>query len=137
MQDTEATVAQLRALTELGVRIAVDDFGTGYSSLRYLQRFPIDMLKIAKPFVDGVADDADDAIMARAVVDLSRNLGLETIAEGIEREDQASALRALGCPLGQGFLYSRPLPAADMTALLMESADAPMPPGALRAPLEP
>ncbi|MEA2443975.1 MAG: hypothetical protein QOJ12_1267, partial [Thermoleophilales bacterium] len=119
MQDTDASIAQLRALKELDVRIAVDDFGTGYSSLRYLQRFPIDILKIAKPFVDGVAEHGDEAIMARTVVDLSRNLGLATIAEGIEREDQAAALRELGCALGQGFLYSRPLPAAAMTHVLM------------------
>jgi diguanylate cyclase (GGDEF)-like protein len=119
MQDTDASIAQLRSLKELNVRIAVDDFGTGYSSLRYLQRFPIDILKIAKPFVDGVADDGDEAIMARTVVDLSRNLGLATIAEGIEHEEQAAALRDLGCSLGQGFLYSRPLPADAMTIVLM------------------
>jgi diguanylate cyclase (GGDEF)-like protein len=122
MNDTDATIEQLRALHAIGVRIAVDDFGTGYSSLRYLQRFPIDILKIAKPFVDGVADDSDEAIMARTVVDLGRNLGLATIAEGIETEDQARALRKLGCPLGQGYLYSRPLPADAMTALLLGDA---------------
>jgi EAL domain-containing protein (putative c-di-GMP-specific phosphodiesterase class I) len=124
MQDTDATIAQLRALKELDVRIAVDDFGTGYSSLRYLQRFPIDILKIAKPFVDEVAEDSDGAIMARAVVDLGRNLGLATIAEGIEREEQAAALRKLDCRLGQGFLYSRPLPASAMTTLLLGDAAA-------------
>jgi diguanylate cyclase (GGDEF)-like protein len=122
MQDTDATIAQLRALKGLDARIAVDDFGTGYSSLRYLQRFPIDILKIAKPFVDGVADDSDEAIMARAIVDLSRNLGLATIAEGIENGEQAAALRELGCTLGQGFLYSRPLAADAMTAVLMGDA---------------
>jgi EAL domain-containing protein (putative c-di-GMP-specific phosphodiesterase class I) len=119
MQDTDATIAELRALKELDVRIAVDDFGTGYSSLRYLQRFPFDILKIAKPFVDGVAEHGDEAIMARTVVDLSRNLGLATIAEGIEHEEQAAALRDLGCSLGQGFLYSRPLAADAMTSVLM------------------
>jgi EAL domain-containing protein (putative c-di-GMP-specific phosphodiesterase class I) len=119
MQDTDASIEQLRALKELDVRIAVDDFGTGYSSLRYLQRFPIDILKIAKPFVDGVAQASDEAILARAVADLGRNLGLGTIAEGIEHEEQAAALRALGCSLGQGFFYSRPLPAEAMTQLLL------------------
>jgi EAL domain-containing protein (putative c-di-GMP-specific phosphodiesterase class I) len=126
MQDTDATIAELRSLKELDVRIAVDDFGTGYSSLRYLQRFPIDILKIAKPFVDGVAEHGDEAIMARTVVDLSRNLGLATIAEGIEHEEQAVALRELGCSLGQGFLYSRPLAADAMTSVLLDTA-APIP----------
>ncbi|MEA2141987.1 MAG: hypothetical protein QOI64_417 [Solirubrobacteraceae bacterium] len=126
MQDTDATIAQLRSLKELDVRIAVDDFGTGYSSLRYLQRFPIDILKIAKPFVDGVADHGDEAIMARTIIDLSRNLGLATIAEGIEHEEQAAALRGLGCSLGQGYLYSRPLAADVLTSLLTGGAyDAP------------
>jgi EAL domain-containing protein (putative c-di-GMP-specific phosphodiesterase class I) len=106
------------------VRIAIDDFGTGYSSLRYLQRFPIEILKIAKPFVDGVAQDGDEAILARAVVDLSRSLGLATIAEGIEEPEQGAALEALGCSLGQGFLYSRPLPAAELTGLLMSDSGA-------------
>jgi diguanylate cyclase (GGDEF)-like protein len=123
MQDTEASIARLRALKELDVQIAVDDFGTGYSSLRYLQRFPIDILKIAKPFVDGVADASDEAIMARAIADLSRNLGLSTIAEGIEHRPQALALKELGCPLGQGYLFARPVPGPDMTALLMAQGE--------------
>ena len=127
MQDTDASIEQLRALKELDLRIAVDDFGTGYSSLRYLQRFPIDILKIAKPFVDGVAEASDEAILARAVSDLGRNLGLATIAEGIEHENQAAALRALGCKLGQGFLYSRPLPADQMTELLIAQFDTEQP----------
>ena len=132
MQDTDASVAQLRALKELDVRIAVDDFGTGHSSLRYLQRFPIDILKIAKPFVDGVAEDGDEAIMARAIVDLSRNLGLETIAEGIEHGEQAVALERLSCTLGQGFLYSRPQPADVIGRALMAGgpADVVVPPPA-------
>jgi diguanylate cyclase (GGDEF)-like protein len=133
MQDTDASVAQLRALKELDVRIAIDDFGTGYSSLRYLQRFPIEILKIAKPFVDGVAHDGDEAILARAVVELGRSLGLATIAEGIEESDQGAALQALGCALGQGFLYSRPLPAAQLTGLLM-SGPAPEPLDVSRGP---
>jgi diguanylate cyclase (GGDEF)-like protein len=124
MQDTEASIARLRDLKELDVRIAVDDFGTGYSSLRYLQRFPIDILKIAKPFVDGVAEDSEEAIMARAIADLSRNLGLSTIAEGIEHQPQADALHALGCPLGQGYLFSRPVPGPELTALLLRQAAA-------------
>ena len=119
MQDTEASIAQLRALKELGLQIAVDDFGTGYSSLRYLQRFPIDILKIAKPFVDGLTERSDEAVLARAIADLGRNLGMRTIGEGIEVEEQARRLSELGCPLGQGFLFGRPLPGDAMTVALM------------------
>jgi EAL domain-containing protein (putative c-di-GMP-specific phosphodiesterase class I) len=112
MKDTEGSIRQLRALKELDVQIAIDDFGTGYSSLGYLQRFPIDILKVAKEFVDGLAEGTDDSIMARAIVALSLNLGLGTVGEGIEVDEQAQRLRELGCELGQGFLFGRPLPAA-------------------------
>jgi EAL domain-containing protein (putative c-di-GMP-specific phosphodiesterase class I) len=130
MQDSDATAAQLHELKELDVRVAVDDFGTGYSSLRYLQRFPIDVLKVAKPFVDELAEPGERAILARAIVELSRNLGLGSIAEGIECEGQAGRLRALGCAYGQGFLFSRPLDAGALTALLVSESGA----GAVPAP---
>ena len=113
MQDTEATIERLRALRDLGVRLAVDDFGTGYSSLRYLNRFPIDVLKMAKPFVDELGIDDEDAALARAIVDLGANLGLQIVAEGVERDVQLAHLRQLGCPLAQGFLFARPMPAAE------------------------
>jgi predicted signal transduction protein with EAL and GGDEF domain len=113
MQDTEATIERLRALRNLGVRLAVDDFGTGYSSLRYLNRFPIDVLKMAKPFVDELGIDDEDAALARAIVDLGANLGLQIVAEGVERDVQLAHLRQLGCPLAQGFLFARPMPAAE------------------------
>jgi EAL domain-containing protein (putative c-di-GMP-specific phosphodiesterase class I) len=119
MQDSDATIKQLQSLKRLGVKIAVDDFGTGYSSLRYLQRFPIDILKIAKPFVDGLVARVDDATMARAIADLSRTLGLGTIAEGIETEDQHRRLLALGCALGQGFLFSRAVAHEAVPGLLL------------------
>jgi EAL domain-containing protein (putative c-di-GMP-specific phosphodiesterase class I) len=122
MHDTEASLRQLRSLKELDVRIAVDDFGTGYSSLGYLQRFPIDILKVAKEFVDGLAEGSDDAIMARAIVALSLNLGLQTVAEGIEVDEQAQRLRELGCEFGQGYLFSRPLPAETMARRLLADA---------------
>jgi EAL domain-containing protein (putative c-di-GMP-specific phosphodiesterase class I) len=122
MQDSDATIKQLLSLKRLDVRIAVDDFGTGYSSLRYLQRFPIDILKIAKPFVDGLVARVDDATMARAIADLSRTLGLWTIAEGIETEDQHHRLRALGCGLGQGFLFSRAVAHEAIPGLLLADA---------------
>jgi EAL domain-containing protein (putative c-di-GMP-specific phosphodiesterase class I) len=114
MQDIGRGVAQLRALKEGHVQIAIDDFGTGYSSLQRLQSFPIDILKIAKQFVDELADRPEKAILARAIADLSRNLALDTIAEGIEGPLQWERLRDLGCRLGQGFLFSRPLPPVEL-----------------------
>jgi EAL domain-containing protein (putative c-di-GMP-specific phosphodiesterase class I) len=118
MHDTEATIARLCALKALGVRLAVDDFGTGYSSLRYLRRFPVDILKLAKPFVDGMLADDDETALVCAILDLGANLRLDVIAEGIEAADQASLLAALGCAMGQGFHFARPLCPADANALL-------------------
>src|SRR3954449_2616894 len=121
MHDTEATIARLTALKALGVRLAVDDFGTGYSSLRYLRRFPIDILKMAKPFVDGL-DPGDDEgrALARAIVELATSLKLACIAEGIEARAQADVLQELGCGLGQGFHFARPMAPDAMTALIAE-----------------
>jgi diguanylate cyclase (GGDEF)-like protein len=121
MADTEATIARLTALKALGVRLAVDDFGTGYSSLRYLRRFPIDILKMAKPFVDGleVGDDEGRAL-ARAIVELATSLKLACIAEGIEAPAQADVLHELGCGLGQGFHFARPMAPDAMAALIAE-----------------
>jgi EAL domain-containing protein (putative c-di-GMP-specific phosphodiesterase class I) len=121
MHDTEATIARLTALKALGVRLAVDDFGTGYSSLRYLRRFPIDILKMAKPFVDGldVGDDEGRAL-ARAIVELASSLKLSCIAEGIEAPAQADVLHELGCGLGQGFHFARPMAPDAMAALIAE-----------------
>jgi diguanylate cyclase (GGDEF)-like protein len=118
MHDTEATIERLRALKALGVRLAVDDFGTGYSSLRYLRRFPIDLLKIAKPFVDGVASGPEGAALARTIIELGVSLGLRTVAEGIEGAAELAQLRRMGCDLGQGFLFAEPLSADDASALL-------------------
>jgi diguanylate cyclase (GGDEF)-like protein len=123
MHDTEATIARLTGLKTLGVRLAVDDFGTGYSSLRYLRRFPIDILKMAKPFVDGL-DPGDDEgrALARAIVELANSLKLACIAEGIEAPAQAEVLRELGCGLGQGFHFARPMAPEAMAALIAEPA---------------
>jgi len=118
MQDTEATIERLRALRALGVRLAVDDFGTGYSSLRYLNRFPLDVLKMAKPFVDGLGSPDGDPALARAIIELGSDLGLHIVAEGIERSPQLAHLQRLGCPYGQGFWFARPMPAAEATAAL-------------------
>jgi EAL domain-containing protein (putative c-di-GMP-specific phosphodiesterase class I) len=122
MHDTERTLEVLHALKALGVRLAIDDFGTGYSSLSYLQRFPVDVLKIDKSFVDGVARGGHDAALARTIVALGEMLALRTVAEGIEHETQRAQLRLLGCELGQGYLFARPLTPEALRARLAEEA---------------
>ncbi len=112
-EDAEVARHRLGELKALGVQLAVDDFGTGYSSLSRLHEFPIDVLKIPKPFVDGVAQGAERSALARAILDLAAALGLEVVAEGIEHQEQADELHRLGCPVGQGFLFCRPVPARD------------------------
>jgi diguanylate cyclase (GGDEF)-like protein len=118
MSDIEATINKLKRLKELGVELAVDDFGTGYSSLQYLRRFPIDILKIDKAFVDDVDGPDADSTLARAIIDLGESFRLRVIGEGIEREDQRRRLLELGCELGQGFLFTRPVEQEAMDALL-------------------
>jgi EAL domain-containing protein (putative c-di-GMP-specific phosphodiesterase class I) len=121
MRDTAATAEALAALKSLGVRLAVDDFGTGYSALSYLRRFPVDILKIDKSFVDGVATNHEDAVLAQTIVQLGRTLNLQTLAEGIESSDQSSQLEALGCTYGQGYLFARPTAPEEVEALLRQS----------------
>jgi diguanylate cyclase (GGDEF)-like protein len=122
MQDRDAAAATLWQLKDLGVRIAIDDFGTGYSSLAYLRRFPLDMLKVAREFVDGLGRDAHDDVITRAIVELAGTLGLLTVAEGIETTQQSQHVAALGCDLAQGFLYSRPVEADEVRALVAAQA---------------
>jgi predicted signal transduction protein with EAL and GGDEF domain len=122
--DTEAAHAALAAIKALGVGLALDDFGTGYSSLAYLQRFPMDVLKIDKSFVDGVAGQGRGSALARTIVALGDSLGMFTVAEGVETEAQRAALLALGCRFGQGYLFARPMPPDEVTPLLL----APLPP---------
>ncbi|MGN6331158.1 MAG: putative bifunctional diguanylate cyclase/phosphodiesterase [Motilibacteraceae bacterium] len=118
LEDLPGVVARLRALREHGVRVAVDDFGTGYSSLSYLHDLPLDVLKIDKAFVDRVQHGGEDTAVAEAIVTLGRSLGLQIVAEGVEHPEQASVLAAMGCPLGQGFLWSKPVDLAHLAGLL-------------------
>ena len=113
LHDTAANVDHLQELRRLGVRLALDDFGTGYSSMSYLRNFPIDVLKMAKPFVDGLGTSDSDGAFAEAIVRMGQSLGLSVIAEGIAEHRQRTALEAMGCELGQGFLFS---PAVDAGA---------------------
>jgi EAL domain-containing protein (putative c-di-GMP-specific phosphodiesterase class I) len=126
MRDTETMVARMRALKALGVRLAVDDFGTGYSSLSYLHRFPVDILKIDKSFVDAVGTGSAEPALARAIIALGESLGLTTVAEGIERETQRTELVGLRCELGQGYLFARPSPALDVEPMLNRQLGVPM-----------
>jgi predicted signal transduction protein with EAL and GGDEF domain len=119
MQDVDQTAAKLQGLKRLGVRLAIDDFGTGSSSLGYLRRFPIDLLKIDKSFVDDVtAIGSNGPALVRAIIDMAHTLDLDTVAEGIEMTAQLAELQAAGCRSGQGFLFSRPLAPPVLEALL-------------------
>ncbi|MGI8548942.1 MAG: putative bifunctional diguanylate cyclase/phosphodiesterase, partial [Gemmatimonadaceae bacterium] len=121
MQHTEVTLAKLRAFKSLGVRLAIDDFGTGYSSLAYLQRFPVDILKMDKTFVNGVAEGEGDAVIARTILALGKALGLRCVAEGVETVEQRDALRALGCEYAQGYLFAPSLSADAASAMIAGS----------------
>jgi diguanylate cyclase (GGDEF)-like protein len=125
MHDSGSTLSRLMLLKALGVRVAIDDFGTGYSSLAYLRQFPIDILKIDRSFVSGIADSRESAALVHTLVQLGKVLGIETIAEGVETNDQRSRLENENVDTGQGFLFARPLAVADLDRLLLDSAGKP------------
>jgi EAL domain-containing protein (putative c-di-GMP-specific phosphodiesterase class I) len=118
MQDLQQTIATLRQLKAAGIYLSIDDFGTGYSSLSYLKGFPIDALKIDRSFVRDITQNSDDAAIATSIILLGQNLGLKVIAEGVETESQLSFLRILQCDEIQGFLFSPPVPAAEVECFL-------------------
>ena len=118
MANIEESLATLRQVRRLGVRIALDDFGTGYSSLAYLSKLPIDTLKIDRSFIHGMTENADDTSIVAAMISLGKSLRLRTVAEGVETEEQARLLKLLRCDEMQGYLFSRPVPKEDLEALL-------------------
>jgi EAL domain-containing protein (putative c-di-GMP-specific phosphodiesterase class I) len=130
MRDAEQTAERLRAIKQLGVRLSIDDFGTGYSSLAYLQRFPVDELKIDRSFISQIESSAQRDALIRTFVQLGRSLKIETIAEGIEDQAQLSRLQEEQCDVGQGFLFARPM-AADRCREFVEcwAGTEPTPPG--------
>jgi EAL domain-containing protein (putative c-di-GMP-specific phosphodiesterase class I) len=113
MANPEEAAGIFQALRALGVRIAIDDFGTGYSSLAYLRRLPIDVIKVDKSFVMDADKNEGDAEIIRTILALGKTLKLHVVAEGVETDAQARLLEAAGCDIFQGFLFSRPMPAAD------------------------
>jgi EAL domain-containing protein (putative c-di-GMP-specific phosphodiesterase class I) len=119
MEDVEAAIERLHELKRIGVQIAIDDFGTGYSSLQYLRQFPADIIKVAKPFVDGVvARGSDEYRIADAIVRLGETFNLRALAEGIELPEQREMLRELRCELGQGYHFAKPLTPEGVADLL-------------------
>ena len=114
IEETDRGSRALDQLKAMKVKIAIDDFGTGYSSLSYLKRFPVDTIKIDKSFVAEMETSATSAALVKAVVDLAHNLGVATVAEGVENADQKAKIQDLGCTYGQGYLFARPLTAGQI-----------------------
>jgi EAL domain-containing protein (putative c-di-GMP-specific phosphodiesterase class I) len=122
--DPEHVIAVLEQLRTLGVSLSLDDFGTGSSSLSFLRRLPVGELKIDKSFILGMGDTARDTAIVATINDLAHNLGLQTVAEGIETEEVRVLVRDLGCDHGQGFLMARPIPPEEILARVQESGSA-------------
>lgn len=121
MRDPQASLEAMKVFRGLDIHLVIDDFGTGYSSLSYLKRFPVDTLKVDKSFVDGLGKDAESTAIVGAVISLAKSLGMRVTAEGIETREQLEQLRALNCDQGQGYFFSRPLPAAQAEELLAKN----------------
>ena len=117
MEDIE-NVERLKAVHALGVDVAIDDFGTGYSSLGYLAKLPVQTLKIDRSFIITMLNDPDTMMLVQTMISLGHSLRLKVVAEGVDEEDQAKMLRLLRCDQMQGYLYSKPVPFDEMTALL-------------------
>jgi sensor c-di-GMP phosphodiesterase-like protein len=121
-ESPQDTMGRLR---DLGIKIAIDDFGTGYSSLSYLKNWRVDSLKIDRSFVRDLVTDSSDLTIVSAIIAIARHLHIQVVAEGIEAYQQAEILRKLGCTVGQGFLFAKPMPAEECVALLGDGAGAP------------
>jgi EAL domain-containing protein (putative c-di-GMP-specific phosphodiesterase class I) len=121
MEDAEGAVAILQRLKALGLQLAIDDFGTGYSSLAYLKRFPVDELKIDRAFVSGLLHESEDASIINAVASLGHALKLSIVAEGIETAEESCQVHTLGCEVGQGYFFARPLSHEDADSYIAQS----------------
>ncbi len=109
VKNADRGVETLQALRDIGVQLALDDFGTGYSSLSYLRNLPLDSLKIAREFVEGITVSDHDAAFVRLIIGLAKTIGLKVVAEGIETRAQLDMLREMGCDLGQGYFFAKPM----------------------------
>ena len=118
LEGSEEAIDWLNAFKEYGVRLAIDDFGTGFSSLSYLKRFPVDILKIDRAFVDGLPDDKGDVSLVEAILAMTRSLELDAVAEGVEDEAQRDFLHRIGCTHMQGYYFAKPLPPEVLPELL-------------------
>jgi EAL domain-containing protein (putative c-di-GMP-specific phosphodiesterase class I) len=121
MQNASAALIMLEQFSNMGIHLAVDDFGTGYSSLSYLKRFPLNTLKIDSSFIRDLSDKENDAVIVKAIIALAHSLRLEVVAEGVEYQSQLGFLQSFGSDQYQGYLHSRPLPAAEFERLLLAS----------------
>jgi EAL domain-containing protein (putative c-di-GMP-specific phosphodiesterase class I) len=121
MENAEATITTLQELKKLGIKISIDDFGTGYSSLSYLKRLPIDTLKIDQSFVRNIPADSEDEAISILIINMAHNLRLSVVAEGVETAEQKSFLLSKNCDIIQGYLVSKPLPAAEITEFLKKA----------------
>jgi len=124
MQDLEQANRTLQALRSLGVKLSIDDFGTGYSSLTYLKRFPFDVLKIDRSFVKDLPGDPNNAALTSAIIAMGHSLHLELVAEGVETWEQVDFLVAQRCFIAQGFLFAKPVPAAEFARLVQSGSTA-------------
>jgi EAL domain-containing protein (putative c-di-GMP-specific phosphodiesterase class I) len=124
LPDPQQAVKLLRDLKAMGVRLTIDDFGTGYSSLAYLKRLPIDCVKIDASFIRGIPVDASDVAITETILAMAGSLGLKVVAEGVETHDQVRFLERRGCDEMQGYYFSKPLPAEELTAYLEEQGTA-------------
>jgi len=119
MNNPEEAISRLHALRALGIRLSIDDFGTGYSSLAYLKRLPVDTLKLDKSFIERIVTEPREADLCDGIIALSKKMGLQTVAEGVEVQAQLDCLRSMGCEMFQGYYFSRPLPVADVERLML------------------
>lgn len=124
MENLDDNIAQLQAIRQLGVSLSLDDFGTGYSSLSYLKRFPINTLKIDRSFITDIEHSAQDCAITQAIIDMAHNLDMQVVAEGVETQRQLEILTDMGCDIIQGYYISRPLPEAEIRALLLQQRNA-------------
>jgi EAL domain-containing protein (putative c-di-GMP-specific phosphodiesterase class I) len=134
-EDGDEMVARLKELKKLGVQVAVDDFGTGYSALSRLQAYPVDILKIDRSFIDGIENDPGKGQLVRGIINLGKSLHMDVVAEGIEEPEQADQLRQMHSPLGQGYLFSRPVTREQLQLLL--ASEQPLAESSVAAALEP